>query len=173
MSGPSPYQLAKWRGARVIATTSQSSAFVESLGADTVVDYTTTDLEDLAGQVHCVLDTAGGETQERSWATLAPSGMMVGLVQPPSPDSAAQHGARSAFVDSYLPVGSILAELAGLVDGGVVTPEISARLPLSQMAAAHRMIEQPHTCGKSSSRCPDLRPYAPTKRCLEPAGLEA
>ncbi len=140
--------LAKWRGANVIATTSQNSAFVESLGADTVVDYTTTRFEDIAAGVDCVLDTVGGETQERSWATLAVGGIMVSLLQPPSPEAAAEHRARTGYIDSYPVAGPILAELAGLVDQNVVTPHVSARLALSEAAEAHRMIEGRHTRGK-------------------------
>src|SRR5215472_8478444 len=55
-------QLAKWKGAQVIGTTSKANlAFVRSLGADTVVDYTTTPVESVIQDVDLVLDGVGGE----------------------------------------------------------------------------------------------------------------
>lgn len=60
-------QLAKWKGARVIGTASARNAeFLRDLGVDTVIDYTTTRFEDVAHDVDMVLDSVGGETQERS-----------------------------------------------------------------------------------------------------------
>lgn len=64
-------QLAKWKGATVIATASSSNIdFVKSLGADQVIDYTTTKFEDIAKDVDLVVDTVGGETETRSWTVL-------------------------------------------------------------------------------------------------------
>jgi NADPH:quinone reductase-like Zn-dependent oxidoreductase len=45
-----------------------------------------------------VLDTIGGDTQERSWKTLKPGGILVSLASPPSAQTAAKFGVRQAFV---------------------------------------------------------------------------
>ncbi len=64
-------QLAKWKGAQVIATCSaQHREFVKKLGADTVLDYMTTAFEQGVSDVDVVLDTIGGETRQRSWSVL-------------------------------------------------------------------------------------------------------
>lgn len=64
-------QLAKWKGATVIATASTSNVdFVKSLGADQVIDYTMTAFEDVVQEVDLVVDSIGGETENRSWALL-------------------------------------------------------------------------------------------------------
>jgi len=141
-------QLAKHRGANVIGTTSRHIEFLRGLGVDEVIDYANERFEDVAHDVDAVLDTVGGETQERSWRTLKQGGILVSLVQPPSPGLAAEHEARYAFVDSAPPAGPIIAELAALVDAGHLTPEVATVLPLSEVTAAHDLIEQRHSRGK-------------------------
>ena len=62
-------QLAKLKGAHVLTTTvGQNVEYVQSLGADEVIDYTITPFETVAQSVDVVLDLIGGETQQRSWA---------------------------------------------------------------------------------------------------------
>jgi hypothetical protein len=43
-----------------------------------------------------VLDTIGGETQERSWSVLKKDGVLVSLVQPPSEEKAEELGVRAS-----------------------------------------------------------------------------
>ena len=45
-----------------------------------------------------VLDTIVGDTQERSWKTLKPGGILVSLASPPSAQTAAKFGVHQAFV---------------------------------------------------------------------------
>jgi NADPH:quinone reductase-like Zn-dependent oxidoreductase len=53
-------QLAKWKGAQVITTTStRNVAFVRELGADIVIDYTRQAIEDVVQEVDVVLDMMG------------------------------------------------------------------------------------------------------------------
>src|SRR5258708_4250609 len=71
-------QLARWRGAHVMATASAANLdFVRSLGAEDVIDYRTTRFEDTARNVDVVFDSLGGETLERSWPVLKPGGRLV------------------------------------------------------------------------------------------------
>ena len=64
-------QLAKWKGAHVIATASaKNHELLYKLGADEVIDYSTQRFENVARDVDVVLDPIGGETQERSWKVL-------------------------------------------------------------------------------------------------------
>src|SRR5881227_2280167 len=57
-------QLARWRGAQVIATGSaRNESFLRELGADEFVDYTRQRFEEVVRGVDAVLDTLGGETQ--------------------------------------------------------------------------------------------------------------
>ncbi len=60
-------QIAKARGARVIATASTANQdLLKQLGADVAVDYTKTKFEDVAKDVDAVLDPVGKETHSRS-----------------------------------------------------------------------------------------------------------
>jgi len=108
-------QLAKWKGARVIGTASQRNYdFLRELGADEVIDYTTTRFEDVVHDVDVVLDTMAGDVQKRSWKVLKKGGIMVSVLTPPSPQEAAKYGARDGYV-FVQPNAEQLAEIANLV----------------------------------------------------------
>jgi NADPH:quinone reductase-like Zn-dependent oxidoreductase len=141
-------QLAKARGAHVIGTASQNIGILESLGVDEALDYTATPFEQVARQVDVVLDTIGGETQARSWATLKPGGILISTVQPPAEETAAAHEVRQAMIASAPPIGPTLAEAARMVEQGALRPVVSFVLPLSEIRKAHQMVEGRHTCGK-------------------------
>ncbi len=141
-------QLAKSSGAKVISTTSgKNRAFVESLGADQVIDYQTQRFADVVGKVDVVFDTLGGEVQESSWPVLKPGGMLVSIVSPPSEEKARSHGVRSAFV-FIEPNVRILDELAALVDTGKVRPVIGAEFALRDVVKAHALSETGRSVGK-------------------------
>ena len=134
-------QLAKARGAKVIATASEKNvAFVRSLGADTVIDYKAQKFEDVANDVDVVLDPIGGETQERSFGVLKPGGFLVSIVQPPAPEKLKEKGVRGAVI-LVKPNGGELAEIAALIDTGKVKPEVSETLPLAEGAKAQTLNE--------------------------------
>ena len=141
-------QLAKWRGAEVIATTSARNAdLVTFLGADEVIDYTREDFAERVRDVDLVFDTVGGKVQEASWRALKPGGMLVSVVDPPAETVAKSHGVRSAFI-FIKPSAEILEQLAGLVDAGQVRPVIGAEFALKDAAAAHRLSQSGRARGK-------------------------
>ncbi len=68
-------QLAKHLGARVITTASTANlSYVTSLGADQVIDYSTTDFTTIVSHCDAVFDTVGGDVATRSFAVLKPGG---------------------------------------------------------------------------------------------------
>ncbi|MDG4555000.1 MAG: NADP-dependent oxidoreductase [Candidatus Competibacter sp.] len=141
-------QLAKARGARVIATASAlNSGIVTELGADRFVDYTKTHFEDVAKDVDVVFDTIGGDTQKRSWRTLKPGGILVSVVSPPPEAVAAAHGVRGAFV-FIRPSGGQLTQIAHLIDEGRMNPVIHTVLPLAEVRQAHAISQTGHARGK-------------------------
>ena len=141
-------QLAKARGARVIATASAlNSGIVAELGADQFIDYTKTHFEDVAKDVDVVFDTIGGDTQKRSWQTLKPGGILVSVVSPPPEAVAAAHGVRGAFV-FVQPSGEQLTQIADLIDGGKMQPVIHTVLPLDEVRQAHAISQTGHARGK-------------------------
>ena len=149
-------QLAKWKGAYVIGTaSSQSHQLLRELGADELIDYRTTRFEDVVKDVDIVLDTLGGDTQQRSWGVLKKGGIQVSIVEPPSQEVAAQHGVKAAYVFVETKAEQLRA-IAALVNEGKVKPIISAVLSLDEVRHAHQLIEAGHTHGKIVLRVADL-----------------
>ncbi len=145
-------QLAKWKGAYVFATAStKNQDLLRELGVDEPIDYTEQRFEDVARNIDIVLDTIGGETQERSWSVLKKGGVLLSLVQPPSVEKAKALGVRAAFVAGH-PSGAQLAEIAKLIDSGKLAPVIDRILPLSEVRRAHELSQSGHTHGKIALR---------------------
>jgi NADPH:quinone reductase-like Zn-dependent oxidoreductase len=76
-------QLASQAGLRVVATAATANLeYVRGLGAERVVDSKTERFEELLTGVDIVLDTVGGDTQQRSLRVLKPGGILVSVVSP-------------------------------------------------------------------------------------------
>jgi len=141
-------QLAKSRGAYVIATTSEKNrALVKSLGADEVIDYRTRKFNTAVGDVDAVLDTIGGPVQEASWSVLKPGGILVSIISTPSEEKAKALGVRSAFL-FIGPSAAILMQLAELVESGKLRPLVGAEFALKDIAKAHALSQSGHAVGK-------------------------
>jgi NADPH:quinone reductase-like Zn-dependent oxidoreductase len=141
-------QIAKAHGAHVIGTGSGANrALIESLGADEFVDYRTTALRDAVRDVDLVLDTMGGETQEASWAVMAPGGLLVSMVSNPAEAVTQWPQLRAAFI-FIGPDAPVLERLAALVDAGKVRPVIGAEFALHDIRKAHALSEAGHVRGK-------------------------
>ena len=141
-------QLAKWKGAQVIGTASaRNHEFVSKLGADQVIDYDTERFEDVIQPVDVVLDTMGGETQERSWKVLKRGGILVSIASPPNAETALQHRVRQAFVFTQ-PNATQLAEIAKLADAEKLKVIVETILPLSDATRGQELSEHGHGRGK-------------------------
>jgi NADPH:quinone reductase-like Zn-dependent oxidoreductase len=141
-------QLAKIKGARVIATASpRNHEFLRSLGADQVIDYNTTRFEDVVHDVDVVLDTITGDTADRSYQVIKKGGIYVTILRPPSEEKAAAHGVRTGHTFVQANVAQ-LDELAKLVDSGKLKASIEKVFPLAESGAAHDLNATGHTRGK-------------------------
>jgi NADPH:quinone reductase-like Zn-dependent oxidoreductase len=147
-------QIAKYLGAYVIATSrTVKHEWLRGLGADEVVDYTTTRFEHVVNDVDVVVDLVGDEvdgTTSRSLTVLAPGGLLVpvpGSVPPELAEAAARGRIR---VRPFLvePDGAALAQIATLIDKGHIRVEVADVLPLEQAAEAHRRLATGRTQGK-------------------------
>ena len=144
-------QLARERGARVIATASAANHdFLRELGAEPV-DYTS---EDVAARVHelspgdgadAALDIWGGEGREQALATLRQGGRLVSIASP-APEPREGYEVHYIFVR---PSGYDLGEhITPLVQEGRLRPHVDEVFPLEQAAEAHERLEQGHVRGK-------------------------
>jgi NADPH:quinone reductase-like Zn-dependent oxidoreductase len=77
-------QIAKARGAKVIATASSTNQdLLKQLGADVAIDYTKQKFEDVAKDVDVVLDSVGKDTLARSYGVVKKGGFIVSIVARP------------------------------------------------------------------------------------------
>jgi NADPH:quinone reductase-like Zn-dependent oxidoreductase len=148
-------QIAKARGARVIATASTANQdLLKQLGADVAIDYTKTRFEEIAKDVDAVLDPVGKETLARSYGVVKKGGIVMSLVARPDPAELEKHGIRGAGISVH-PDGEDLAEIAQLIDAGKIKPIVTQVLPLSDAIAAQQQAATHHTRGKIVLRVAD------------------
>jgi NADPH:quinone reductase-like Zn-dependent oxidoreductase len=148
-------QIAKARGARVIATASTANQdLLKQLGADVAVDYTKTRFEDVARDVDAVLDPVGKETLARSYGVVKKGGIVMSLVTLPDRSELAKRGIHGAAISVH-PDAADFAEVAQLIDAGKIKPIVTQVLPLSEAIAAQRQAATHHTRGKVVLRIRD------------------
>ncbi|WP_201382641.1 NADP-dependent oxidoreductase [Ktedonobacter sp. SOSP1-52] len=153
--GSMAVQMAKWAGATVIATASaHNHAFLRTLGADEIIDYTTTRFEEVVRDVDLVLDTIGGETEARSWRVLRKGGLLLSVFSPPSQEQAAAFDVRELFF-VVKPNREQLIDIGDLIDTGQLRPIIKRVFPLSEASQAFEQALQGHTRGKIILRVED------------------
>ncbi|MFJ8750575.1 NADP-dependent oxidoreductase [Streptomyces sp. NPDC102441] len=142
-------QLAKWKGARVIAVASGGhESFLRDLGADQFIDYTRSRPEELVHDVDLVLDTVGGPDSRRFLRTLKRGGAQF-PVFPGGFDE--EEIAKLGVTVSSTQVrsnGAQLAELGRLLDAGTVRVAIDSTFALADARAAHERAARGHMQGK-------------------------
>jgi NADPH:quinone reductase-like Zn-dependent oxidoreductase len=148
-------QIAKARGARVIATASTvNQDLLKQLGADVAVDYTKTRFEDVAKDVDAVLDPVGKETLARSYGAVKKGGIVMCLVALPDRAELQKRGIHGAAISVH-PDAADLTEIARLIDAGKIKPIVTQVLPLSEAIAAQQQAATHHTRGKVVLRIAD------------------
>ncbi|WP_406437862.1 NADP-dependent oxidoreductase [Streptomyces sp. NBC_00631] len=143
-------QLAKELGAYVIGTARPGRhELLRGLGADELIDYTTTAFESAVAPVDTVLDLVGGSYGPRSLDVLRPGGLLVGASIDPGTDEgqAAERGVRYVWVTAA-PSGELLERITERIETGRLRVLVQETYPLSEAAEAHRAIEAGRTTGK-------------------------
>lgn len=142
-------QLAKQAGLHVVATVASADLdYVRGLGAERVMDYKKDRFEELLSGVDVVLDTVGGNTQQRSLQVLKPGGILVSVVSPVPETAQKRYGIRAAYF--YVEVTTQrLDKIAELFDNGKLVTNVGNVLPLEEARIAHEMLGgAPHKRGK-------------------------
>ncbi|MET9076928.1 NADP-dependent oxidoreductase [Streptomyces sp. NPDC004232] len=143
-------QLAKELGAYVIGTARAARHdLLRELGADELIDYTTTDFRTAVAPVDAVLDLVGGSYGPRSLDVLRPDGLLIGASIDPGTDErqAATRGLRYAWVASE-PSGEFLDRITERIEAGRLQVTVQQTYPLAEASEAHRTIEAKRTMGK-------------------------
>lgn len=165
-------QLAKHLGATVATTTSAANAeLVRSLGADVVIDYKTQDFEQLLSGYDLVLNSQDAQTLAKSLNVLKPGGKLISISGPPDIAFAKLLGLNPIlrFVVRMLSRGIVkkaerrgvdyaflfmradgrqLAEIARLIDAGVIRAVVDKVFPFAQTADALAYVETGRAKGK-------------------------
>lgn len=164
-------QLAGHLGARVAVTVSDEhkAGIARSLGAEKIINYRSQDfvqetLNWTGGKgVDVVFDTVGGDTFLRSLEAARIGGKVVSLLSTPL-DAAHAQKARlrnlslcydlmltpqaMGLTQERIRQRKILEACTALVESGKLKVQVSHRLPLEQVAEAHRLIEAGGMIGK-------------------------
>ena len=146
--GTMAIQIAKARGARVIATASTANQDVlKELGADVTVDYTRQKFEDVARDVDVVLDSVGKDTLARSYGVVKRGGFIATLVARLNQSELDKHGIRGASI-SVKPDANELDEITRLIEAKKIKPVVTEVLPLTEAVKALQQAATHHTRGK-------------------------
>jgi NADPH2:quinone reductase len=147
-------QLAKLRGAKVLATasTEEGLALARQLGADAVVNGRSGDIAAAAKQfapqgVDAVLGLAGGDALEHCIDALRPGAgrvaYMYGLEPIPRP-----RGNMRMILYSFIGNTNELERLNQAVEAAKLRVPVAAEYSLADAAAAHQRLEAGHLLGK-------------------------
>jgi putative PIG3 family NAD(P)H quinone oxidoreductase len=157
-------QYAKALGATV-ATTARRSKHdkLKKLGADVVIDYSTEDFaEILKNQADVILDIMGGSYLPKNVKALATNGRMTVIATQGGRKGELDLGlllAKRGFVaantlrarplqEKAAIVRGVREEVWPLVEDGRIRPIVYRKLPMSQAAEAHRLLESSEHFGK-------------------------
>jgi NADPH:quinone reductase-like Zn-dependent oxidoreductase len=140
-------QIAKARGAYVIATASAAHAqLLRSLGADEVLDYHSVRFEQGVRNVDVVLNTVDTETNMRSVSVVKRGGILVSVVGPPPTTQCEAAGIRCAVTGSA--TGEMLGAVSDLAAQGKLHIHIDRLLPLQDANKAWDASRNGHVGGK-------------------------
>ncbi|WP_376701885.1 NADP-dependent oxidoreductase [Mesorhizobium sp. ISC25] len=143
-------QLAKWKGARVIAVASgKNRGLMGDLGIDQFIDYTRTSADEVVRDVDLVLDAVGGPDTGRFLRTLKRGGALL-PVYPlgfTGHDEAETRGI-TVSTTQVRSNGAQLAQASRLLDDGTVRIVIDSTFPLAEAARAHERAARGNIQGK-------------------------
>jgi NADPH:quinone reductase-like Zn-dependent oxidoreductase len=150
--GTAAVQLAKHLGAHVTGVTSgRNVELVASLGADRVVDYTTTDFTAGADTYDVIVDCVGNATFDRVEALINPGGKLLLVIADLRSMLRASRQSRRSGKLVATTVGKYraedLAHVADLAASGGFRPVIDRTYELGDIVEAHRYVDGGHKKG--------------------------
>lgn len=143
-------QVAKWKGARVIAVASgKHETALRDLGADAFIDYARHSAETVAQDLDLVIDAVGGSDMERFLPVIKKGGALY-LVNPLAFSGHAEAVERGITVSTtqVRSNGAQLAKTGRLLDSGTIRVLIDSVFPLSETSAAHERASKGGIQGK-------------------------
>ncbi len=155
--GAAAVQIAKYFGAEVAGVCSASNLeMVKSLGADSVIDYTTEDFTKNGETYDIIFDAVGKLSFSRCKSSLKENGIFleagIGLAIFPQILLTSIIGGKKAKIATtgLRPASERTKDLIflkELIETGKIKPVIDRRYPLEQIAEAHRYVDKGHKKG--------------------------
>ena len=144
--GSALVQLACHRGAQVTAVCSARNAdLVRGLGAEAVIDYSTTDFLGDAGAYDVIFETVGSVTTRAALPLLRPHGRFVaiaaGLPDMLATIGAPGRGGRRVIAGPATERPEHVQQLADMAAGGVLRPVVDGTYGFDDIAAAHAYVD--------------------------------
>jgi NADPH:quinone reductase-like Zn-dependent oxidoreductase len=140
-------QLARWKGAHVIGTTSAANLdFVRSLGAESAIDYNAAPFETVVHDLDVVVDTVGGDLADRSFQVLHKGGMYVTIAGRLAPEAGKAQGIQA--VSAGRAPTENLEEVTELLASKKIIPVAGASFPLKEASEAHELSQTGHGRGR-------------------------
>ncbi len=153
--------IARALGAKVIGVCSDANVdYVRSLGANEVIDYTTTDpvakiMELTRGEgAPVVFDTVGGNVFRQAMESVAPFGRLLFLnAFPPDAGTLADLNPlrlKNVALHAVMvrPSGDLMKEVAEYATKSLIQPTVDRIISLDRMAEGHLRLESGHGKGK-------------------------
>ena len=155
--GSAAVQIARNRGARVIATASARNAdYLKGLGAEAVFDYTAQHFEDQLRDIDIAINTVDLDNAYRALAVVRRGGYLLSSVGLPA---AAQCAARGVIccgrTFTGTPIAAALKQIADWSRAGRFRVNIDRTFELTEVLKAWQHSQGGHTRGKSVIRISD------------------
>lgn len=144
------FQLAKWKRAYVIAVASgKQEGILNELGVDEFIDYTKVNPENVLSEIDLVVDSVGGKNTGRFLKTIKKGGSLfpifpLGFSDSDQAEKLGVHVSATQVRSS----GTQLAELADLLEKGIIKVVIDSVFPLAEARKAHERAAEGHIQGK-------------------------
>lgn len=141
-------QFARWKGAHVIGTASTANVdFVRSLGAETVIDYHATAVEQVVHDVDLVYDAVGAQTLAASVQAVKNGGTLVTIAGQPDEQQVRERNVQVKWFSAQVS-SELLSTFAKLVQEGQLKVAVEATYPLANAGQAHEHSKKGHGRGR-------------------------
>jgi NADPH:quinone reductase-like Zn-dependent oxidoreductase len=153
-------QISKYFGATVTAVCSTGNVeLVKSLGADTVIDYTQTDLSEINKKFDVFFDTVGKAAISKSINLINSVGRYIHAVATPATEIKIRLkllNTKIKFIGgTYTSTCEDLNFIGKLADESLITPAIDKEFDLNEIASAHEYVDKGHKKGNVVIRIVD------------------
>lgn len=144
-------QLAKWKGAKVIACASETSKkILQAYGVDQFIDYKTEKFDEVLKNIDVVFDPLGGDNSIRSISVLKSGGKLVPLLRAKQEEVTEKAKEKNIDLTFMMvkPNGEQLDIISHLIDDQIIQIPVEKIFSLEDVKSAFELVETGHCHGK-------------------------